>query len=56
MDYNVALAKPENKVEDDSAAVNAFDANTRVEHYAMDQPTPKGDADELDGGWYFYKV
>jgi len=31
-------------------------ADLRVEHYATDQPTPTGDTDDLDGGWYFYKA
>lgn len=63
MDFNVALSNPARGVErgDDSlaaaaAATSASDAGLRVEHYATDQPTPTGEPDDLEGGWYFYKA
>lgn len=58
MDFNVALTNRKGVAREDvfAAAMSAPDADTRVEHYAMDRPTPTGEGDELDGGWYFYKA
>lgn len=61
MDFNIAQSNPDPEVDGENVemlatAMHASDAGTRVEHYATDQPTPTGEADELQGGWYFYKA
>jgi hypothetical protein len=58
MDSNVALTNRKSVARGDvfAPARSAADADTRVEHFAMERPTPTGEDDELDGGWYFYKA